>query len=306
MPTSETNDFITVIRSAGERTKEACAHITSQEMPVSAVHIIELSPFEAALRKCYEIGIRSEKKWMITIDADVLPRKGFVSEIAKLSEQADDNVIMFNAMIHDKLFMQYRTAGFKVYRTEYLGEALQAVPRDGEEVRPEAATLNKMTEKGFRKKNFNYVVGLHDHQQYYRDIYRKAYFHSTKHIEKLFMIMPEWKEASKKDTDYLVALKGAVDGLISEADGVPDIRFFAEKADKAVQSLNLSEKEAVDLNQTPSMIETAIEEAGPFLKSHELKGIKREIESRGLLNGTLWSLANIMEASGKKIKKMIE
>lgn len=303
MTESESSDFIVVIRSAGERTKEACKYIVTQELPDSCVHLIELIPFEAALRECYKIGMNSGKKWMITIDADVLPRLGFVSKISNLAENVGDNIIMFNAMIHDKLFMQYRTAGFKVYRTAYLNEALAYVAPDGIEVRPEAATLKKMVAKGYRKKNFSYVVGLHDHEQFYKDIYRKAYFHATKHTEKLSSIITDWKTASLNDYDYRVALKGAIDGLISREDGKPDIRLFDENITGLVVSeLGLMEKGEIQLNEIGDYIENTIQREGPMLKDYQLQGIKNEIKDRGFLKGFAWSFANLLELTGKKLK----
>lgn len=306
MTESESSDFIVVIRSAGERTKEACRYLVTLELPDSCVHIIELKPFEAALRECYRIGIEKGKKWMITIDADVLPRKGFVSKISKLAENVGDNVIMFNAIIHDKLFMQYRTAGFKVYRTAYLNEALACVAPDGTEVRPEAATLRKMEARGYRKKNFNYVVGLHDHEQFYKDIYRKAYFHATKHTGKLSAIITEWKMASLNDYDYRVALKGAIDGLLSREEGKPDIRFFEKQAVDITNEFGLTEKGTLELNEIGDHIESIIEREGPLLKKFHLQGFKNEMKERGLLKGFAWSIANLLELTGQKLKHKLK
>ncbi|MCG2590801.1 hypothetical protein [Rhodohalobacter sulfatireducens] len=73
-----------------------------------------------------------------------------------------------------------------------------------------------MESKGYKTRVFEYVAGLHDFEQFYRDIYRKAYFHATKHSDHVAELMKEWKRRSIDDTDYLVVIKGSVDGLLSQ------------------------------------------------------------------------------------------
>jgi hypothetical protein len=293
--------FIVVIRSACERTVSACKHIVLQEVPEKFVHVIECRPFEAALRECYKIGIKSGKKWMVTIDGDVLPKPGFANGIVKLTNDVSDKVIMFNAIIHDKLMMSYRTGGVKIYRVKYLKEALEEVPDDGKSLRPEAATLQKMMKRGLKKKNFNFVIGLHDYEQYYRDIYRTAYFHATKHKEKVANLLPRWKNASKTDSDYAVAVKGAVDGLLSEHETKSDVRYFSGISKKAVESLGLNEKDSININRISQKVEDELTSAGPFYRMYELNGIKKELKKRGLLRGGVYLTGMTMEIAGKKI-----
>jgi hypothetical protein len=298
----DTADFTVVIRAAGERTVEACRHRALEEFPEDAVHVIECKPFEAALRECYRIGAESGKKWMITIDADVLPRPGFASQIVTLSERVRDNVIMFNAIIHDKLMMSYRTGGVKVYNAQYLDEALKHVPEDGVTLRPEAATLKIMMTKGLKKKNFDYVIGLHDYEQFYKDVYRTAYFHATKHKEKVANLLADWKKASETDPDYLVAVKGAMDGFLSEGDTKSDVRIFAENSEKAVEQLGLKEKDSIIITDVSRKIEDELKNAGPFYRMFEINGIKNEFKSRGFFRAMIWYTGLALETTGKKIK----
>ncbi|WP_225852784.1 hypothetical protein, partial [Haemophilus parainfluenzae] len=59
-------DFIVVIRTAGERTFEACRALVAQQVCLDQIHVASEIPFELTLRRCYEIGIESGARWMIT------------------------------------------------------------------------------------------------------------------------------------------------------------------------------------------------------------------------------------------------
>ena len=297
-------NFVVVIRSAGERTVKACKHIVTNEISEENVHIIQCVPFEAALKKCYEIGSESEKKWLITIDGDVLPRKGFINELKKLTKKVNNDIIMFNAIVHDKLLMNFRTGGIKVYRTKYLDEALQMIPKVGSELRPEATTLKKMENKGYKKKNFNYVAGLHDYEQYYQDVYRKSFFHATKHKEKIANLLDDWKVASSTDTDYLVAIKGAVDGFLSKEIAKSDVRIFEKMSQNTFTELNVEEKEELKIDPISEKVEKEISNAGAFYKLFELKGVKEELKKKGIINGILWYIGHALEVTGMKFKRL--
>ena len=64
------DSVIVVIRASNERTFDLCKALCLAQ-GVESLSIVQEVPFEEALRKCYEIGIASNKKWMVTVDADV-------------------------------------------------------------------------------------------------------------------------------------------------------------------------------------------------------------------------------------------
>ncbi len=305
MNNEKESKFTVVIRSAGERTKEACLHLVLQEVPEEDVHIIEKEPFEEALRETYRIGMNSKKEWLIALDADVLPRQGFTGEIAKITDSLKNRVFTFKPMIYDKLFFKHRMAGFRVYRTRYLEEALAIIPPNGVETRPESFAVAQMEKKKLKALVFEYVAGLHDFEQYYRDIYRKTYFHSYKHMHQLFMVIEDWKKESNRDSDYKVALKGALDGLMSLDEPLPDIRFFKKRSKNILKSINLIEKDELSLNSIENRVEEILQEAGPFLKKYRWASINKECNKRGLLPGLIYSFGTLLEIAGNKVKSVI-
>lgn len=301
---TDTN-IIVVIRATGERTKEVCRQLVLNELSENNVFVIECIPFEEALRESYRIGINSDKEWMITIDADVLPRRGFINHIKALTENVPDKLFTFKALIFDKLFLTHRMAGFRVYRNRYLETAYELIPENGTVIRPESYTIRKMEQRGYKTKVFDYVVGLHDYEQYYRDIYRKAYFHATKHPEYIADSVALWKEKSGKDPDYLIALKGALDGLLSEDKAKPDIRFYRTLSANAVKELKLIEKSDAYPELIPKMVESVLEEAGDFYKEYAIKGIRKKMSEMGIMKGFLHTLGYFLEVTGAKIKKVV-
>lgn len=299
-------NFVVVIRAAGERTMDICRQIVLNELNENDVHVIVCTPFEEALRESYRIGMKSDKKWMITIDADVLPRPGFISEIESLTKNVHEKVFTFKVMIFDKLFLTHRGGGVRVYRNEHLNTAFDYISANGETIRPESHTIRKMEQKGYKTKVFEYVVGLHDYEQYYRDIYRKAFFHATKHPSHIAESIALWKQQSMQDVDYKVALKGAIDGLLSEDQPKPDIRFFETISEKAIRELNLIEKSQPDTENVLEFIERTLTDAGDFHKEYSLGGIRANLKKRGILKGSLLTFAYLLETTGSKFRTIAD
>lgn len=300
------NNFIVVIRSARERTRDVCKQIILNELPEQDLKIIELTPFEEALRESYRVGIKSKKEWLVTIDADVLPKKEFLSEISSLTQKVPDDLFAFKPMIYDKILIKHRLAGLRVYRTKFLRKAYEFIPLNGEQIRPEEYTVSKMEKEGYKTKIFEYVGGLHDFEQYYRDIYRKAFFHSTKHVAQVAELMDEWKMHSFEDLDYKVMVKGAIDGLLSEKKPKADLRFFEKMSRKALEELGLEEKEPLDPADIESFVEEKLSNVEPFSKEYTWNGIKKNIMIKGFLNGTIYTAGHILEAIGVKLKEKTE
>lgn len=297
------SNLIVVIRSAGERTAFACKTLVCNEIPAEQVQVLQLSPFEEALRESYRIGINSGNKWLITIDADVLPRKGFIDKIATLCLSVSENVFSFKAMVYDKFFSKHRMAGFRVYRCSMLKEALSLVPKNGEQIRPEEYTVKLMEANGYQRKVFEYVVGLHDYEQYYKDLYRKAFFHATKHPQQVAENLARWKVLSNSDNDYRVMIKGAVDGLLSDDSPKADIRFFKSYIENGLDELDISEKGDIDMDNLQNFIQEKLDEAGKFYKGHSFKAAKQRVDKNGKVAGIALHIGFLIETTGKLISK---
>ena len=213
------------------------------QIRADAVEIVNETPFEAALRRTYEIGLQRGAKWTMTLDADVLLREGAIAELVAEAERLPRHFVQIEGLVHDKLTGLFRKAGHRIYRTRLLTRALEAIPSPGSQVRPESATLQRMQEWGFPSREVGLVVGIHDYEQYYRDVYRKAFVHANKHQVLLADIVSRFKSLPCTDDDFRIALRGLCDGLMSTSAVRIDTRAYSSNARAAIRDLGIREKD---------------------------------------------------------------
>jgi hypothetical protein len=203
-----------VIRSANERTEQLCRKlIIEQGVSSENLFIVKEAPFSAALKKSFELGIERGLKWTLCNDADVLLRPGAVENMVHFAEQQDEQICEIQGFILDKFIGGPRNGGVHLYRTSLLTKALEKVPPEGVNVRPEYHTLLAMAAIGHTWKTIPFLVGIHDFEQYYIDIFRKCFIHAHKHLDLTELFLSFWRERAITDMDYIVALDGFASGV---------------------------------------------------------------------------------------------
>ena len=232
-----------VIRGAGERTQKACVDRLNMIFEKNCISLIEEIPFGHALKAGLQIGIKSEKQWLFCIDADVLITNGGVQKLYDVATIQPPNVFEIQGLIVDKFFPVRRPSGGRFYRMAYAKEAIDCIPKEGTSLRPEGTMLREMARRGYPWYQSDVVVGVHDFEQYYCDIFRKCFLHAKKHSYLLPKIMPYWLEQSKEDLDFQVAILAAAyaqahGGSVSVAKD-----FGTNEAEKALRELGLEEKD---------------------------------------------------------------
>lgn len=210
---SQTNAVTVVIRSCGERTSEFCQHLVEQQVSSQHVHLIEIAPFSDALVRTFEIGLDAGRAWTAAVDADVLVHPHAISTLMKAAERIDPRVFEFQANIFDKLFQGPRSGGIHLYRTELLAKALPYAQRREVVHRPEFHVIQQMETRGYPQQLFDFVVGLHDFEQYLCDYYRKGFVHAQKHADLLTFLEPMWSRLAVTDIDFQFVLTGMRAGL---------------------------------------------------------------------------------------------
>lgn len=208
------NNLTVIIRSVHERTESACYNLIL-EQGVSAEHIfiIHETPFSSALHKAYSIGIDQGKKWTMCVDADVLLRPGIISQIVQLADKMPEHVFETQGMILDYLFGGPKEGGIHLYRTLFLSKAVEFIIDAKEVIRPESYILHKMKSAGYPFQRLHLIVGLHDYDQYYKDIYRKCFIHAYKHTKYISLLLPYWKSVTEYSEDFIIARHGLIAGL---------------------------------------------------------------------------------------------
>lgn len=203
-----------IIRSVGERTEALCRQlILAQGVPEEAVVVIREAPFSAALRKSYEIGIERDRPWTFCVDADLLLRPGAVARMLEIAISQPSAVCEVQGYILDKFFGGPRLGGVHLYRTEHLSQALRCIPREGVNIRPEYHTLQAMQAAGSPWRTVRYLVGLHDFEQRYADIFRKCFVQAHKHSNFAELFLSVWRAQAAADADFQVALAGFARGI---------------------------------------------------------------------------------------------
>lgn len=203
-----------LIRSIGERTETVLKKlILDQGIAESDIHIVRETPFSKALEKSFEIGIQQNKKWTYCLDADILIRPDSLKKMYSYAEGVRPTVIRVQGFVLDKFFGGIRQAGNHLYRTSCLEELIECIPEEGRDIRPETRALQEIQKKGYQLHLVPYIVALHDHEQFARDIYRKVFVHGVKHQEKMPLFVQLWKKEKDHDIDFSIALNALAESI---------------------------------------------------------------------------------------------
>ena len=303
MVSKEIMNCTVVIRSASERTSDSCEKLVRKELPTSvSITKIELKPFEATLRKSYEIGLESGKEFLITIDADVLPRPGALGDLLSYIKKTPENVLQLEGYLFDGILLKYRKGGVKLYRAVHLDKALGHIPAYGHSIRPESYTLRKMKAAGYPSKNVYIVAGIHDFGQYKRDLYRKSYIHAIKHPKEVSETLPRWAELSKSNSDYLIVMQGVFDGLLDEGDVKIDTRDFIKSSQNALNKMNLSENQPIkDVIITENLVKEILSSCEPLFPPVSIQKLKFNIRKKGLGSTINHIISSALFIAAKKL-----
>lgn len=238
-----------IVRAAGERTVDACCAILAQQVPSANIVTLCEAPFVRAVQRTFEIGIAENRPWTLVIDADVLLRPDAVSTLLNWGIEAADHVFEVQGMVLDKLMGGPRAAGNHLFRTSLLPQALEHARSDGaaNSLRPETYVMRRMEEAGHPWVQQETVLGLHDYEQAYRDIYRTAFVHAHKHGHQLPYLVSLWQRLAPVDADYQVALWGAEEGRAHQGEIQIDVRQFSQqRIQQRLDAVGLSEKNVLD------------------------------------------------------------
>jgi hypothetical protein len=206
-----------IIRCAGERTLNVCKElIIEQGIPTNQIFETHTVPFSKALKLAYQIGIKESRKYTLCIDADVLMHNTAIEDLYNEFEKLDQNICEVQGLVMDKFFGGPRPAGNHMYRTALLENALKCIPEEGTDIRPEFHTLNQMAYLGYPWVEIPLLLGLHDEEQWQRDIYRKCYVQGSKHLHLTDLFIPYWKRMAQFDLDYKTALSAFTHSLSND------------------------------------------------------------------------------------------
>lgn len=276
MPAPALDQFTFIVRHCGERTTDACAQLLAQLAPGKRIHRVSARPFREVLRQSLELGLAEGRPWTLCIDADVL----ILPELADFLAAADRfpaDLFEAQALVLDKLLPARRPAGNHLYRSELIAQALPRIPV-GDSLRPESDMILAMAALGYRAHQSSLLVGLHDFEQAYPDIYLKAFLHAHKHRFIAPLLRSLWEALGREDDDFRIALAALEDGLRNDA--IPQLsRDFREQPiEEALAALKLAPKRplaAVAPAQVAAMLRAAT-----AMPQGEIRSLVDEIQAK--------------------------
>lgn len=240
------NDAIAVIRSVGERTETVCQRLLAEQLPDTEIVVIHETPFEKALRRCFDIGIESGKTWLIAVDADHVLLPGAMRALGRAAERSC--AFQLQGKFRCKFSLTERDGGPRFYRVSTLHMAKKNLAPVGAELRPESSMLMRMVKQGHHIEKVPSVTSLHDHEQWYSDIYRKGAMHGAKFRSWRQTLLPQWRQLAGNDEDYRVLIAGFDSG----AGGIlTDASVHKPIATLALDRLGIVEKDPLPLSWSP-------------------------------------------------------
>lgn len=286
------DNLLVIIRSAGERTESLCYKlILDQGVPLENIVTVRESPFSAAMHKSFGIGIDRNLLWTFCIDADVLLRPDSIRKMLDLAEQQPESVCEIQGFVLCKYFGGPRPAGNHLYRTALLDRVIDNIPAEGVNIRPEFYTLEAMKAKGFPWITVPCLVGLHDFEQYYKDIFRKCFVQAHKHdyLADLFLLV--WRAGVEVDEDYRIALAGLSRGIEHDGPVFIDVRY--SQVYIGFEKLSQEEKEPIDiegwsLDRIESFIQDWREPNIYLSKFPDRQGLNCTVELSSVNSYNLW------------------
>lgn len=239
-----------VVRTAGERTVEACVALADRQAPGIEVITIEEAPFARAVEVAFELGVDRGRDWTLCLDADVLLRTGALSALVAAADAADPDASCVEGRVCDLLLARHRPAGCHLYRTSVLPRALAACRFDAGAIRPERHVKDQLAALGHPLVWSDVVVGLHDAEQWYADVFRTAYVVAHKFAEEVEHWAGTWwrEQGAAGDTDLLVAALAA--GVAAASREVPTIdrRTYPDDIAQLLALVGLEERQALGVD----------------------------------------------------------
>ncbi len=186
--------------------------------------------------------MNATEEWLLVCDGDLLIDKQAISKFISETLRRADTVHHAQGFILDRLYGSVRKGGPRLYRCSEMPTLKKSIPPAGTSPRPESAMIRAHPSNNDGSIQLPYVVALHDFEQFYKDIYRKAFAHGQKHAEWAGTCLPMWKEMFLVDCDFRIAARGFCDGVQSSSRLETDIRKQAVDIEALLSEMTTDEK----------------------------------------------------------------
>lgn len=244
-------DIVIVVRSCGERTVPRLLKDLYRMLPMCEVNLVEKSPFYEALLEHFDISRKSSAKFTFGLDGDIILYEQAPELILNCIQNFDtENIIRQHFKVHDK-FLGILDAGNQLFNNRFAEEFYQYLKNKGDKScwRPESDNLFKFSDmKGLKRdlETPDKFIGLHEHEQYYRNVFQSMKNRAIKYLRDKNQRLNELEglvAENKDDMDYIVALEGFRAGM-EESELVLDKDRYTDIS-TLLKNLNITEKSAL-------------------------------------------------------------
>jgi len=236
------SDVTVVIRAAGERTEALCKNLVLQQVPEEHVVVVHERPHNKMLRVSYELGLDGGLPWTLCVDADMLFSSNTIQRLLTMAMKLGKSAFGMEARLLDKFFGGDRPAGPHLYRTSMLDTARALIPSPGKSMRQESYVIRHMVARGHEYNLAEDVLSLHDHEQFYRDIYRKLFIQARRFRRVVPYLLSRAVLLLEDDLDFKIAAYGLCAGLSNQEVLVLDATAWIEEANVLLHENCLEEK----------------------------------------------------------------
>lgn len=276
------NNACVVIRSAGERTEELCRYLAAQQVVEGNVVVIQEHPFSRAVLKSFQVGLDFGLPWTICLDADVVLHQGAISEMIALAATQDPRTFLVEMQTLDKFTGGIQNRGAYVYRTALFDQARHFIPSDEQSRRAGTFVTRKMSAIGYSFIITQLLVGIHEYEQYYRDIYAKKLFRSCKAPYEIPFLLRRCLRLGLEDPDFWIAAWGIIAGWEDQSSIILDASRLQKSANHFLESMGVKDKEPLVVEAYKGLPEKFIAEYQPSPEYLELQAL---LEQRARVRG---------------------
>ncbi|SHI37685.1 hypothetical protein SAMN04488096_101345 [Mesonia phycicola] len=199
-----------IIRASGENTLKALIKIIKKQLlPEDVLVVLEKEVcFEDKLKLGFQKAIELNKDFTVFIDADILLRKNALRKVRENLHRLEVKDFGFGFLLFDRFYEEPKFRGFHVYRTEILKKAINFVPNEGEQLRPETFVKNQLKKEGYTWQNHltRYVAGIHDFYQSPKDIFYKYLVRGKRSQNDIDGLIRKFEKSNVDD--FAIALEG--------------------------------------------------------------------------------------------------
>lgn len=239
------DSFFIVIRSVGEATEQRLFNDLSQ---IDFIHekniaIVREKPFSESVKKTFELGIASNKKVLIVLDADLIIVKDRFIRFLRMVLRSPFQVGA-QGFCHDFFWGGPRRGGVHCYNIETLKIYFEHLNFDPYHPRPETNVKSQLERyKGSEYCIIPYVCCFHGYLQAPADIARTLFIQSQKSSKYNSLILENFSDQNKLSLLINSAIKAGMNSnarvKIDVGDTPESLITFASKYQKIIDKFQI-------------------------------------------------------------------